>query len=82
MPSLNDIPVELIVDNLLPLISLKDLLSLTVVNKAFSIACSDDTFWKRKVKEDYNFSDSSSARTKGYKFLYRGIHRSQAYVWG
>ncbi|GJJ10996.1 hypothetical protein Clacol_005225 [Clathrus columnatus] len=82
MPSLTDIPVEIILDNLLPLFSLKDLLSLTLVNKDFSVVCGDDTFWKRKVNEDYNFPDASSARTKGYKFLYRGIHHSQVYIWG
>ncbi|KAF8587910.1 RCC1/BLIP-II [Ramaria rubella] len=79
---LSDIPLEVLIDNLLPLIPLKDILSLTVTSKDYAKLCSDDTFWKRKLKEDYNFSDASSARTKGYKFLYKGVHNAKIYVWG
>lgn len=82
MPSLADIPVEVFIDNLLPVIPLKDILSLTVTSKDYAALCSDDTFWKRRLKEDYNFSDASSARTRGYKFLYKGVHNARVYVWG
>ncbi|KIJ49163.1 hypothetical protein M422DRAFT_161543 [Sphaerobolus stellatus SS14] len=82
MPSLTDIPLEIFIDNILPLLPLNSIQSLTQVNKDFALLCSDDTFWKRKVKEDYNFSDIVTARTKGYKFLYKGIHNAKTYVWG
>ena len=82
MPSLTDIPIEVLLDNLLTLLSIKDLLSLTQVSRDFALLCSDDTFWKRKVEKDYNFSDIATARTKGYKFLYKGIRNAKTYVWG
>jgi SCF-associated factor 1 len=82
MPSVADIPLEIFIDNILPYLPLRDILTLTAVNKEFAILCSDDTFWKRKLKEDYNFSDVASARTKGYKFLYKGVHNTRTYVWG
>jgi SCF-associated factor 1 len=82
MASLASLPVEVFIDNILPLIPLRDIPSLTVTNSQFAVICSDDTFWKRKLKEDYNFSDVSSARTKGYKFLYKGVHKSKVYLWG
>jgi SCF-associated factor 1 len=82
MPSLGDIPLEVLIDNLLPLVPLKDILSLTVTSKDLAALCADDTFWKRKLQKDYNFSDASSARTKGYKFLYKGVHNAKVYVWG
>ena len=82
MPSLTDIPVEVFIDNILPLVPLKDILSLTSISKDFAALCNDDTFWKRKLKEDYNFSDIATARTRGYKFLYKGVHNAKTYVWG
>ena len=81
-PSLADLPVELLIDNLLPLLPLKDVLALATTSTEYGAICSDDTFWKRKLQKDYNFADARSARTKGYKFLYRGVHRAKLYVWG
>ena len=35
--------------------------------------CSDDTFWKRRLESDFNFSGAGTARTSGWKFIYRGL---------
>lgn len=83
MPSLADIPLEVLIDNFLPYIPLASIAALSLTSKDLAALCSDDTFWKRKLQEDYNFSDASTARTSGgYKFLYRGFHRAKLYVWG
>ncbi|KDQ26645.1 hypothetical protein PLEOSDRAFT_1043136 [Pleurotus ostreatus PC15] len=82
MPSLTDVPVEVLIDNLLPQISLVDLLSLTCTNQFFAIVCSDETFWKRKLERDFNFSPTATARKSGFKVLYKGLRRPHLFVWG
>ncbi|KAF8329532.1 uncharacterized protein EI90DRAFT_2923863 [Cantharellus anzutake] len=79
--TIQDIPIEVFLDHLLPAIDLPDLLSLAQANKFFSSLCADDTFWKVKLKHDYNFS-IVDARNKGFKSLYRGIKNPQLHVWG
>lgn len=39
----------------------------------FAAVCSDDTFWKRKLESDFNFSSAGTARASGWKFIYRGL---------
>lgn len=29
--------------------------------------------WKRKISEDFNFFGQGTARTSGWKFIYRGL---------
>ncbi|TFK75017.1 RCC1/BLIP-II [Pluteus cervinus] len=79
---LSDMPIELLLDNLLPVMPVPDLLSLTSTNKYFSSICNDDTFWKRKLQADFNFSGAGTARTSGWKFIYKGLSQPQVYVWG
>ena len=61
---LHNIPIEVLLDHLLPAIALPDLLSLAQTCKFFAVLCADDTFWKLKLKDDYNFS-ITDARNKG-----------------
>ncbi|KZS90777.1 RCC1/BLIP-II protein [Sistotremastrum niveocremeum HHB9708] len=77
-----DLPVDLLLDNLIPLLRLPDLLSLTSTCKFFYVIGEDDIFWKRKLKEDYNFDGKGTARNSGWKFIYRGLRNPQIYVWG
>ncbi|THH05395.1 hypothetical protein EW145_g4827 [Phellinidium pouzarii] len=44
--------------------------------------CNDETFWKLKCKEDFNFSSSRTARTSGWKYIYQGLSNPKVYVWG
>ncbi|TDL23958.1 RCC1/BLIP-II [Rickenella mellea] len=82
MPSLTEFPVELLLDNLLPVLRVRDLLSLGATNRFFAILCADDTFWKRKLEQDFNFSRSRTARTSGWKFIYKGLSKPKVFVWG
>ncbi|VDB94258.1 unnamed protein product [Peniophora sp. CBMAI 1063] len=80
--SLTDLPVEVLIDNVLPAVDLADLGSLAATNKTMATICADDTFWKRKCLEDFNFHSSETARTSGWKVLYRGLFRPRIFVWG
>ncbi|KAG8934250.1 hypothetical protein FRC02_010311 [Tulasnella sp. 418] len=80
---LADLPVEIFLDHLLPLLDLPSLLALTRTSKFFSEICSDQVLWQRKLKGDYNFSaNSHHGRTSGFKLIYRGIRKPRVFVWG
>ncbi|EPQ56536.1 RCC1/BLIP-II protein [Gloeophyllum trabeum ATCC 11539] len=82
MPILTDIPVETLLDNLLPYVPAPDLCRLACTNRFFATLCNDDTFWKRKLQEDFNFSGEGTARTSGWKFIYKGLSNPRVFVWG
>jgi SCF-associated factor 1 len=80
--SMLDIPVEVFLDNLLPWLTVYSLLSLGCTNRFFASLCADDTFWKRKLLSDFNFSGIGTARTSGWKFIYKGLRNPRLFVWG
>lgn len=99
MVALHDLPVELLLDNLLrarnvvraagnrlivsaALMDLRDLFALAATSKFYTILINDDTFWQRKLEAEYNFTSRETARTNGWKAIYRGMRRPQVYVWG
>jgi len=77
-----DIPVELLIDNILPFCEAKDVFSLGCTNKFFALVTTDDTFWKRRLVVDYNFTGSETARTSGWKFIYQRLRNPRVFVWG
>ena len=77
-----DIPVELLIDNILPFCEAKDVVSLGCTNKFFALLTTDDMFWKRKLAVDYNFTGSETARTNGWKFIYQRLRNPRVFVWG
>ncbi|KZT27926.1 RCC1/BLIP-II protein [Neolentinus lepideus HHB14362 ss-1] len=82
MPTLSDIPVETLLDNLLPYVSPYDLGNLACTSRFFADLCNDDTFWKRKLQEDFNFSGDGTARMSGWRFIYHGLSHPKVFVWG
>ncbi|KAG0709314.1 regulator of chromosome condensation 1/beta-lactamase-inhibitor protein II [Suillus ampliporus] len=82
MPVLSDLPVEVLLDNLLPWLAIPDLIHLGQTDHFFARLCNDETFWKRKLQEDFNFTDERTARISGWKRLYRGLRNPKTYVWG
>ncbi|KAN0088441.1 Regulator of chromosome condensation 1/beta-lactamase-inhibitor protein II [Tylopilus felleus] len=79
---LEDIPVEVLLDNVLPALPVADLLRLGATDHFFASLCNDDTFWKRKLQQDFNFSTEGTARSTGWKFIYQGLSRPRTFVWG
>ncbi|KXN90148.1 SCF-associated factor 1 [Leucoagaricus sp. SymC.cos] len=81
-PTFSDLPPEILIDNLLPLLPTADLLRLTRASKYFTSLCSDEMLWKRRLREDFNFDGAGTARQTGWKFIYRGLYKPRVYVWG
>ncbi|KAI0078721.1 RCC1/BLIP-II [Panus rudis PR-1116 ss-1] len=82
MPSATDIPVEVWLDNILPNTPVADILRLGCTNRFFYLLTSDETFWHRKLEADYNFSGADTARTTGFKLLYKRLRNPKLFVWG
>ena len=82
MGKLEELPLELLLDELLPLLPLRDLLNLFSTDKFFAQIGRDDAFWHRKIHEDYNFNHVATARKHGWKFIYSRLKKSKTFVWG
>ncbi|OCB88108.1 rcc1/blip-II [Sanghuangporus baumii] len=64
------------------LLPIHDLLALGATNRYYSAVCDDETLWKMKCKEDFGFSDSNLARTRGWKFVHKDLRNTKVFVWG
>ena len=82
MSSLSDLPIELVQDHLVPFLSPQSLLALGATNHLFQSICYDETLWKLKCKSDFNFSGSATARTRGWRVIYKGLSNPKVFVWG
>lgn len=80
--TLSTLPVETFLDSLLPILPNRDLVRLSATNREFYQLASDDTLWKRKLQEDFNFPVAETARNTGWKLLYRRLTRPGVFVWG
>ncbi|OCF36509.1 hypothetical protein I316_01758 [Kwoniella heveanensis BCC8398] len=84
-PSLGDIPAEVVLEFLLPALQLKDLVSLSAVNRQFNVLTNDSSLWRQKTLTDFNFpaaSHPSSPSPGWWKRVYLGLLHPKAYVWG
>ncbi|KAJ6581536.1 regulator of chromosome condensation 1/beta-lactamase-inhibitor protein II [Mycena capillaripes] len=82
MTSLESIPVEVILDNLLMQMPIQSIVRLGCTNKLFADICADELLWQRRLQTDFNFSGAGTARVSGWKFIYRGLFNPKVFVWG
>ena len=77
-----DLPLPVVADNLLPLLSNRDLVALRSVSRQAKALVEDQVLWKRKVVSDFTFPPHATARVGGWFNLYRGLSHPHVYVWG
>jgi len=77
-----DIPVEVLLDNILPFCEAEDVLSLGCTNKFFALVTTDEAFWRQKLAVDYNFTGSGTTRTSNWKIIYQRFRNPRVFVWG
>jgi SCF-associated factor 1 len=82
MTTLAQLPVELLLDNVLPSLPTPSLLALAQTSRLFAQLADDDTLWRRRLAADFNFSGQTTARTSGWKIIYRGLSKPRTFVWG
>jgi len=76
-----DIPIEVFTENILPLCEVEDVISLGCANKFFVLVANDETYWKRKLAIDYNFTGLEMGRMSGWRFLYWRFRNPQIFIW-
>ena len=84
MPSIADLPVELLTDRILPLLPLSTLLqSVATTCRFFHLLTVDEALWKRKLEEDYSDTLKCIKATNVKRsLLYRRLYSPKIYVWG
>ncbi|KAJ7180697.1 regulator of chromosome condensation 1/beta-lactamase-inhibitor protein II [Mycena filopes] len=82
MSSLESIPVEIILDELLMFMTIQSVVRLGCTNKFFANICADGLLWQRRLQTDFNFSGAGTARVSGWKFIYSGLFNPKVFVWG
>lgn len=82
------LPPEIILDNILPLLTLKDILHLSSTSKSLHFLISDQIVWKRRLLDDYNSYLALRVLTQSdnisldWQDIYRRTLTPQVYVWG
>ena len=79
-----DIPAKLLISSVLPFCEAKDVLSLGCTNRFFALVANDDTFWRQRLVNDYNFTGLGVAKKGDCKSIYRKLRNLQlrVFVWG
>ncbi|ODO10811.1 hypothetical protein I350_01409 [Cryptococcus amylolentus CBS 6273] len=85
MLTLKDIPSEVILEHLLPVLPLRDIASLSAVSHFFRNVSRDPAFWRLKSTSDFSFSPASHPPAPSpdwWRRVYLGLLNPRAYVWG
>ena len=84
MPTFADIPRELVLDSILPILSNRDILAIGATNHALLDLTSDSLLWEKRCGEDFNFA--KSRLPEGYAFTWKTLYKKLAnpimYGWG
>ena len=79
---ITDIPVKVLMSNILPFCKAKDLLSLGCTNWFFALVVAGERSWRRKLKDDANSIRSETTGTSGWKFIPHRFRNARVSIWG
>lgn len=77
-----DLPVELLLDLILPFLSVVDCVSLCRTSKRFSSLLTEQALWKRLCLSSFPVPALITSRVKNWKNLCKELRSSHLYVWG
>ncbi|RXK35488.1 hypothetical protein M231_07266 [Tremella mesenterica] len=83
--NLLDIPTEVMVDILLPLLSARELSNMMICCKRLYSLVTDESLWRLLVQRDFSFSPSTLAKPsdpRWFRHLYRGLSHPRTFLWG
>jgi len=85
---LSTLPVDVLIDSLLPTFGTSSVIALARTNKQWysflvtSTGEDSEIFWMRRCIKEFNFPVRASGRRVGWFQLYSRLAQSAAYVWG
>ncbi|UZJ52718.1 hypothetical protein CBS101457_002038 [Exobasidium rhododendri] len=82
MSGLTNLPYQLLLDEVVNNLDVDAILNLRQVSRSFQQLADDDLVWRRKIAEDFTFPIQSTARTSGWKNLYKGLYNPELFTWG
>lgn len=88
MVHLSDLPADLLLDTLLPVLSIASLVSLGCTSKAWHELILDaesataNSIWRHRLATQKNFPVQNTARTSGWLDLFKRALFPEIYVWG
>ncbi|KAI9637852.1 regulator of chromosome condensation 1/beta-lactamase-inhibitor protein II [Dioszegia hungarica] len=81
-----DIPPEILLERLLPVLSVRDLLSLSQTDQRLHSICNDESHWLHRTRQTFSFNPHTLAPStpgSGWsKRLYVGLSQPEPFVWG
>ena len=80
---MQSIPPDILLTQLLPLLPISDLVSLSRTSKAYYTLCDSPSLWRRLLQSTFNTPLAAPTSDTGfYKRAYVGMSNSRAYAWG
>jgi len=79
---ITDIPVKVLINNILPFCEAKDALSLGCTNWFFAVVVAGETSWREKLRVDGNFTGSKTTRTSSWKIIPQRFRNARVSIWG
>ncbi|KAG0367677.1 hypothetical protein BC939DRAFT_508774 [Gamsiella multidivaricata] len=81
--NLMQLPLEILVGEILATLPLSDLASLVRVSKGMHHLCQSDYLWQRKFFKEFQYRPSKALRQLGgWKRIYQAMDRVEVYTWG
>ncbi|KAL1917599.1 uncharacterized protein VTP21DRAFT_3992 [Calcarisporiella thermophila] len=79
---ITDLPEEILVDNIFAYLSNSSLAAAAQSCKFFARLIEDESIWKHKCLNEFNFPDLVTFRQLGWRTLYRRLRHPRVYTWG
>lgn len=83
--SLERLPLDLLLESVLPHFSVSSLASLAQSNRAFKNlieGAGGESVWRLKLVQDFSFPVRATGRRNGFRQLYQRVTKQRTYVWG
>lgn len=83
MLSLCELPIDILTEQLLPLLHIGDLATLAATCRHLKMLCNEDRLWRYRAAADFSLDTSRLEPCQGWKQTYKKmVDNSMVYVWG
>lgn len=76
------LPYQLLIDGILGKLDVQSLVQVRATCRTLRLAVDDDIIWRRRILADFRFPVRSTARTSGWRTLYRALADPEMFTWG